>query len=82
MQVVMPVILRQPWKSRWWGGGGGGELQYLFSLKNFGQFSRQGVGVSSYITNLSDKQASKEKQTRIQENKNSNPKGGGGVWIP
>ena len=33
-------------------------------LKYFGQFSRHGVGYPSYITNLSDKQASKQKKKK------------------
>ena len=37
--------MQEPWKSRWAGGG---------------DYSRHEVGVSSYITNLSHKQASKK----------------------
>ena len=53
MQAVMPC---QPWKSSLSGGGGGGEspthLIFFFFFLNFFllQFSRHGVGVSSYIT--------------------------------
>ena len=50
------------------GPGGGGDSDTFFSfLKILGQFSRHGVGVSSYITNLSNlynKQASKQATTK------------------
>ena len=50
----LTLFRRKSWKS-WWadggGGGGGGESD---------TFSRHGVGVYSYITNLYNKQASKQ----------------------
>ena len=46
------------------GGRGGGSNTFFASSKFLGQFSRHGVGVSSYITNLSDKQASKQQQQK------------------
>ena len=54
-------------------GGGGGGVPILFFLltKRFDQFYRHGVGVSSYMTNISDKQASK-----------MNFKNGAGVFEP
>ena len=59
-------------KSRW-AEGGVGELRHLFVLKKLSQFPRHGVGVSSYMADLSDKQASKKK-------KKTGPRvGGGGV---
>ena len=51
-------------ESKWGGGGGGGTptLFLFFLQKKFSQFSRHGVGVSLYLTDLSDKQASKKKE--------------------
>ena len=46
-------------------GGGGGTPTLFPSSKILGQFSRHGVGISSYITNISDKarkQANKRKE--------------------
>ena len=71
----------QPWKSCWAGG-----LPHIFFSfrKFFLQFSRHGVGASSYITNLSDKQASKHTHTKQTKKVFSYPKGGGGGggWTP
>ena len=56
-------MLRQAWKSRcgWGGGGGGGgggdSNTFFFFLKLFGSMSRGNL----VNTNLSDKQASKNK---------------------
>ena len=47
----------QVWKSRW-----GNSDTFIIPSRFLGQFSGQGVGVSSYITNLSDKQASHKKK--------------------
>ena len=53
------------------GGGGGGDSNTFYSfLQILGQFSSHGVGVSSYITNIYNKQATKKKF--------SSPKGGCG----
>ena len=42
------------------GGGGGGLWHHFSPSRFFCQYSRHRVGISLYITNLSDKQASKE----------------------
>ena len=60
--------LRKSWKS-WWGGDSDHFFPFLTIL---GQFSRHGVGVSSYITNLYNKQANNKKRFFTS-------KGGGGV---
>ena len=63
-------------------GGGGGGSPTLFSFfpssKFVGQFSRHGVGVSSYVTNLSDKQASKNKLNEKSSFWTQKSWGGGG----
>ena len=47
-----------PEKAGGGGGGGGGNPTCLFSFSNVGQFSRHGVGVSLYVTNLYNKHTS------------------------
>ena len=50
----------------------GWEIRKTPSSQFHGQFSRHEVGLSSYITNLSDKQASQAKQQQQQTKNKKN----------
>ena len=63
-----------PEKSLGVGVRGGGRIPTPFFF-----FAQNGVGVSSYITNPSDKQASKQKQQQKEQTRFFRM-GGGGVW--
>ena len=72
----MPCYFASPEKV-----GEGGSATFFFLKKKFYQFSRHRVGVSLYMTDLSDKQASNPPPPKKKKNsQKTDPKRG--VWTP